>query len=188
MKRPPVPSRGGLVIILAAFAVMVAGIIQFSGVLGARAEAEARSGTALGGLTTSVERAGWLNMDHGQPQTGFQMPAAMMPGMPAEGSERFSVTITIANTGKETRPLHAVDEFSLRAPDGKQWSPAEDTFGDLPRLAPGNAVTGQLFFDLPATDLPDATAARLNWERMGGRRELAIPLGSVDPAPQHQHP
>jgi hypothetical protein len=187
MKRPPVPSRGGLVAVVAAFAVMVVGIIQFSGVLDARADAERSSGAPLGDLTVSVERAGWLSMDHGQ-ATGYQMPAAMMPGMPADGHERFSVTVTIVNSGGATRPLQAVKEFSLRAANGKRWNPTEHSFGELPRLGPGNAVTGQLYFDLPADELPDLTAARLDWEYQGGRRELLIPIGGAEPAPQHQHP
>lgn len=136
------------------------------------------------GLTANVSEAGWLDMIM-PTQDGYQMPASMMPGMPADGSERLSVKLTVANGPGATRPLRMTDEFILRtSKDGKTWKAVGGTFGDLPRLAPQSAVTGVLFFDLPADELTKWTAW-MDWSHQGVRTRLRIPLNGA--APVHSH-
>jgi hypothetical protein len=176
---------GTALIAVTAIAFGSAGIAQFALLVGDRPAVNLVPSASLDGLTAAVNEAGWLNMD--MPQTGgYQMPAGMMPGMPAAGDGRLALTVTVVNTTSDTRPLRATDEFSVRtAHDGKRWTAVSASFGDLPRLAPGNGVTGMLYFDLPATDFAGPGTAWVEWHHLGATSALEIPL--VGAAPAHSH-
>jgi hypothetical protein len=141
------------------------------------------------GLTTSVTTAVWSKMDHDMAPDapGYQMPPQMMPGMPEQGQERLVVSVTVTNTTGGTRPIRVGDEFVLRVGEGGQRvTPHSDTFGDLPRLAAHNAVSGQLFFDLLREDLA-RSPGWLEWTHDGATSRLAIPLDGTAPSPNHGH-
>lgn len=177
-----------LTAVLAAAGVALCGLgcVQMLSVIVDRPVPHTAVSASLGGLSAAVTDAGWLGMD--MPATdGYQMPQAMNPGMPAQGDERLALTITVVNTTGNTGSLHMTQEFSVRtAADGKRWTPVSGTFGDLPRLAPGNGVTGILYFDLPTTDVSGTAAVWLDWSRRGGSKALTIPLAGL--APEHSHP
>jgi hypothetical protein len=181
--------RGKSIVVAAVTLVVVAaGLLEIVLVVrDARAPHPVASAN-LDGLTAAVQRAGWLGMDMAGPTSGYQMPAAMMPGAPAEGDERLAITITVANTGGGTRPVHVAQEFSLRGPDGQRWTPQATTFGDLPRLGPDNAITGELYFDLPEADVAKYSQSSIwvEWNYQGGRSQLEIP--ALGDSPVHTHP
>lgn len=164
----------GLLVMCAALAAAAIGVTTMV----APADTAPPGSTALvGGLTASVSDAGWLGMDHDMSTTasGYQMPPAMMPGMPAAGDDRLSVVVTMVNTSDATIAFRPVGEFTLHAgPAATRVAAYGGTFGDLPRLGAGAAITGTLFFDLPPTAL-DSAAAWLDWSRSGGAARLSIP-------------
>ena len=133
---------------------------------------------AIGDLSVRLHDAGWINMDgHDQAnQGGYQMPAQMMPGAPAGDEMRFGVPLTLVNTGGKFLRFSLVEEFFLRG--GRTDEPRRlhsDTFGQLARLGPGNAIDGVLYFDtiVPAAADPPLY---LEWRRDGDTSILAIPL------------
>jgi hypothetical protein len=135
---------------------------------------------SLNGLTASIGAADWVMMDHDMSSTapGYQMPPAMMPGMPAEGQQRLAVTVTVVNTTGETRPLRPGKEFLLRTESAEEPLVVHsDTFGELPRLAPGSAVSGVLYFDLPPH-----SPTWIEWTHEGATARLAIGV-----APPHSN-
>jgi hypothetical protein len=136
---------------------------------------------SLSGLTASIGAADWVMMDHDMSSTapGYQMPPAMMPGMPAEGQQRLAVTVTVVNTTGETRPLRPGKEFLLRTESAEEPLPVHsDTFGELPRLAAGSAVSGVLYFDLPSH-----SPTWIEWTHEGVTARLAI--GVAPPHSDH---
>jgi len=149
-------------------------------------EAQATEVGSLEGLNVQVTNAGWVGMDHamaGQP--GFQMPPAMMPGMPEQGKERFSVTLSVLNTGDASKAARLGAEFALHTgKDAELVIPQSDTFGELPRLAGHNAVNGTLFFDLPSGEL-DGSTTWLEWRHGGSTARILVPVNGA--GPQHQH-
>ncbi|MFC0540583.1 DUF4352 domain-containing protein [Kutzneria chonburiensis] len=171
MKVPPKARIAGLLVMTAALAAAAIGVSAMVGPAG-----PAESSARVGGLTASVGDTGWLGMDHDMSTTasGYQMPPAMMPGMPASGDDRLSVAVTVVNTGTDTVTFHPATEFTLHAgPAATDVAVYGGTFGELPRLGPGAAITGTLFFDLPPASL-DRTAW-LDWNRPGGAARLSIP-------------
>jgi hypothetical protein len=167
------------VVLVAAVVVAFFGVRSFFG-SDARPGAGAVVSASLSGLTASVGSADWVMMDHDMSSTapGYQMPPAMMPGMPAEGQQRLEVSVTVVNTTKETRPVKPGKEFLLRTDSaGEPLAAHSDTFGELPRLAPGSAVTGVLYFDLPPH-----SPAWLEWTHEGATVRLAIGV-----APPHSN-
>ncbi|GAB3904515.1 hypothetical protein GCM10029964_098380 [Kibdelosporangium lantanae] len=166
--------------------LVVAAAIAFLGVrsyvvgTNARPSAEVRQSAAIGGLTASVGSADWVVMDHDMSSTapGYQMPPAMMPGMPADGQQRLEVAVTVVNTTGETRPVRPGREFMVRTDSGDPpLPPHSDTFGELPRLAPGSAVSGMLYFDLPPH-----SPAWIEWNHEGVTARLQIGV-----APPHSN-
>ena len=118
---------------------------------------------------------------------GYQMPPAMMPGMPDQGKERLLVQVAVSNDSNDTRPLRPGQEFTLHAgKDGTAIKPQSDSFGELPRLAAHNAVNGVIYFDLPPADLT-ASPAWIEWAHGGTTTRLSLPLNGVPAAPNHQH-
>ncbi|TCO46622.1 DUF4352 domain-containing protein [Actinocrispum wychmicini] len=171
---------GITVVLLVASAVAFFGVRSyFTGTIDKPA-AETRVSATLSGLTASVGSADWVMMDHDMSSTapGYQMPPAMMPGMPAAGEQRLEVLVTVVNTTSDTRPLRPGKEFQLRTESSDPpLAPHSDTFGELPRLAPGSAVSGVLYFDLPPH-----SPSWLEWTHEGMTARLAIGV-----APPHSN-
>ena len=175
------------IVVLAASAVATVGLVML--VFSPDGPAATASQASVDSLTAHVVTAGWTSMDHDMSSDapGYQMPPAMMPGMPEDGDQRLSVSIMVVNTSDGTRPLRPDKEFALHAgKDGKQWTPHSDTFGDLPRLAAGEAVKGVLFFDLPTTELA-GSPAWIEWTHGGTTNRLTIPLDGTSDEPNHSH-
>lgn len=194
-RRPRAPGGGAaspvviVIVVLAAMAVTGLGVSRL--IFGGHApEAAAASPTAsIAGMTAQVTKVEWIGMDHDMSpdSPGYQMPPAMMPGMPTGDDQRLSVAVTLVNTSDETRPMQAAKEFVLRTgKNGKQWSPHSDTFGELPRLAPHNAVTGVIFFDLPPAEFTESPQW-IEWTHGGTAARLGMPLDGAIVPPEHPH-
>lgn len=116
-------------------------------------------------------------------QGGYQMPAQMMPGAPVGNDMRLGVPLTLENTSRDVRQFNLADEFSLVGGLNDAPRPLQaDTFGRLPRLTPGSAVDGVLYFDTVVPDSNDPPLY-LEWNRAGHTVRLAIPLAGAD----HDH-
>jgi hypothetical protein len=181
----PLRSLRTVIIALAASAVATVGVVRL---VASPDTLAATYETTVDSLTARVAVAGWTSMDHDMSGNapGYQMPPAMMPGMPENGDQRFSVSVSVVNTSDETRLLRPDEEFALRAgKENRRWAPHSDTFGDLPRLAPRNAVTGTLFFDLPPADL--GSSAWIEWTHDGTASRLIIPMDGLSGPTSHSH-
>lgn len=175
------------IVVLAASAVATIGLVML--VTSQGGPAAATSQASVDSLTAQVVTAGWTSMDHDMSSnaTGYQMPPAMMPGMPEDGDERLAVSIMVVNTSDATRPLLPNKEFTLHAgKNDKKWTPHSDTFGDLPRLASGNAVKGILYFDLPPAELT-GSSVWIEWQHGDTTSRLTIPLDGTSGDPSHSH-
>jgi hypothetical protein len=176
-----------VIIVVAAFAVAAVGVARLAASLATPTTVSVQA--TVDSLTTRVVTADWTVMDHDMSgdAPGYQMPPAMMPGMPANGDQRLAVAVTVVNTGDDTRPLRPGKEFTLRAgAEGRRWTPHSDTFGELPRLAPHNTVEGTLFFDLPPAELT-ASPAWIEWTHGDTANRLTIPMDGVSAGPSHSH-
>jgi hypothetical protein len=175
-----------LIIVVVALAIAIFGITRLFAAF--NVEAEASQTASLDSMTAQVTGAGWVEMDHDMSgdSPGFQMPDAMMPGMPEQGEQRVGVAITVANTSGQTRELYPGQEFVLHtARDGKQWTARSHTFGELPRLAPHSGVSGTLYFDLPPEDVTDSDTW-VEWSHGNTSVRLSVPLNGAT-APDHPH-
>jgi len=180
------PRMRVVLVVLAALAVATFGVVWLSA---APAPSVTASQATVDNLTAQVTAAGWTNMDHDMSgdAPGYQMPPAMMPGMPEKGEQRLAISVSVVNTSDGTRPLRPGEEFTLHAgKDGRQWARSSDTFGDLPRLAPRSAVNGVLFFDLPPAELT-GSPAWLEWTHGDTTSRLIIPMDGVRSGPTHSH-
>ncbi|QSB16513.1 hypothetical protein JQS43_09670 [Natronosporangium hydrolyticum] len=134
----------------------------------------------LAGLTTQVQRAEWVPLDHVHDgEGGFLMPDQMMPGAPAGDEVRLGVSLTIYNRSARPQTLHVLDEYTVVG--GRTSTPAAlraDTVSDLPRLAAGTAVAGVLYFDLVVPSAADPPL-HLQWRRGGRIIQLPIPLSGT---------
>lgn len=176
-------------VIVIVTALVVAAIGVFRLVAAPDTSSAVASQATVDSVTASVTAAGWTSMDHDMSSDapGYQMPPAMMPGMPENGDQRLAVTVSVVNTSDDTRPLRPGKEFALYAgKENKKWAPHSNTFGDLPRLAPRNAVEGVLFFDLPPAQLTGATAW-IEWTHGDSANRLIIPMDGVSSGPSHSH-
>ncbi|GAB2960531.1 hypothetical protein [Saccharothrix stipae] len=174
------------IVLLAASAVATVGVVRLAA---PDASSAAAAQVVVDGLTARITAAKWAGMDHDMSgdAPGYQMPPAMMPGMPAHGDQRLAVSVTVVNTGDGTRPMRPGEEFALHAGrSGGRWAPHSDTFGELPRLAPGNAVQGVLFFDLPPAEVVDSPVW-VEWTHGGAANRLAVPMDGVSDGPSHPH-
>ncbi len=175
-----------LIIVVVALAISIFGITRLFAA--SNVEAEASRAGSLDSMTAEVTKAGWVEMDHDMAgdAPGYQMPPGMMPGMPEQGEQRISLTITVINTSDQTRQLRAGEEFVLRsARDDQKWTPRTHTFGDLPRLAPHSGVTGTLYFDLPPEALGDSSPW-VEWSHGNTSTRLSVPLNGAI-GPEHEH-
>jgi hypothetical protein len=176
-----------VIVVVAALAAAIFGITRLIGALGA--EAQASPTGSLDSLNVAVSNAGWLDMEHDMSTNapGYQMPPAMMPGMPEQGKERLAITLTVMNTSDGSRPFRPAREFALHAGKGELITPHSDTFGEVaPRLAGHNAVTGTLFFDLPTGEVDDS-ATWLEWSHGGASARVSVPMNGAGSGPIHQH-
>lgn len=192
-QRSLLPARTGLAVRgawLAIVLVALVGAVVGAGML-ARRNAAGQTfpagSTTLGGLTATLHAAGWMSMDSHQMdnQGGYQMPAQMMPGAPAGDEMRLGVPLTLLNTTDEVRGFNLSEEFFLVG--GRNDAPRRvhsDTFGQLPRLTPGSAVDGVLYFD---TIVPGAGDPPLyvQWKRDGRAVRLGVSLGAATPGHGH---
>jgi hypothetical protein len=181
----PLRSLRTVITVLAATAIATIGVVR---VVASPETPDVAKKATVDSLTASVTVASWTDMDHDMDSDapGYQMPPAMMPGMPEGDDQRLAVSVSVVNTSDQTRLMRPGEEFVLRAEKkGGRWSPHSDTFGDLPRLAPHNAVAGILFFDLPPADLTGT--AWLEWAHDGTTSRLIIPLDGVTAPKGHSH-
>ncbi|MGH3343257.1 MAG: hypothetical protein ACRDPK_10305 [Carbonactinosporaceae bacterium] len=142
---------------------------------------------SLDDLTVTANRSNFITPDHGQPNSGFQMPAQMMPDMPLHGEQQLNLVVTLTNTGDSLREFRAKDEFVLRG--GREdvaTAPRSTTLGKLSRLTPGSAVNTVLYFHVP-TPKPSDPPLYLEWSRDGDTTRLAVPSGKTTGAPGHEH-
>lgn len=159
----PVP----LAILLAAI-----GWLVFGSALGQHALADAHAGPEAGGLALHVNQVVWMVNNMSDPGTkanphGFQMPAAMMPGMQTVGEKRLRIELYIRNISNSPQ-RYALNEFRLFGTGGKSWAPLDNaaTRGAIlaATLPPDFQATVDLYFDLP-----NAQGKRLTveWEHGG---------------------
>lgn len=175
------------VVVVAAMAVAGFGVARLFAALDPPSAAAGQA--SLDSLIAQVTTAEWTKMDHDMSANapGYQMPPAMMPGMPEGDDQRLAITVTVVNTSDATRPVKPGKEFLLHAgKQGRTWAPHSDTFGDLPRLAPHNEVKGILFFDLPPAELADSPAW-IEWRHGDATTSLTIPMEGVSAGPSHSH-
>ncbi|MGH3327568.1 MAG: hypothetical protein ACRDPT_07225 [Streptomycetales bacterium] len=142
---------------------------------------------SLDDLTATATRSSFITPDHGQPNSGFQMPAQMMPDMPLHGEVQLNLVMTLENTSGSVREFRAKDEFVLHG--GREdiaMAPKSTTLGKLSRLTAGSAVNTVLYFHVP-TPKPSDPPLYLEWRRDGDTTRLAVPSGKAAGAPGHEH-
>lgn len=169
-------------VVVLALVLAVIGVVMAS-TSGAGASENAAT---VGGLTARLSTAGWVNVDH-QMMPGYQMPAQMMPGVPAEGDARLAVPMTLVNSGRNVEIYAMEDEFRLvGGADQDPRVPESDSFGGGGRLAPGSAVDGILYFDTKTPE-PQDSPLFLEWTRDDHTVRIRLPFspGSVPPSQHH---
>ncbi|HVQ93678.1 MAG TPA: hypothetical protein VMU51_21755 [Mycobacteriales bacterium] len=190
--------RGAGIAALLALSTVVAvvGLVQAGLISRGAAAGPAEPQAGLDGLQAAVTGAQWLDHAHADPipasgngtaaavgdPAGYQMPAQMMPGMPAEGQTRLLVRMNLANDNDAARAVDPAVEFVLRDERGGHWPAEGDTFGGFTRLNPRNGVTGGVFFDVPNERVAQQGWV-LEWTRDGRTTRLAVSLGT----PAHSH-
>lgn len=210
---PNRPGVVALRIAVVGVAVLIAAFGLGSLLPGRQAPARVAGAATIDGLTATPHQASWMSMDHAmsgsQPggmggmgggealqngqddqqgqngQGGYQMPAQMMPGAPADGELRLGVPVTLANESEKVREFDLVKEFSLAGGPGDDTSRLNsDTFGGLARLNPGSAVDGVLYFDVKSP-VPGDPPLYLKWTRGGSQDRLAVRIAAGQPAHPH---
>ena len=181
-----------VLVLVAALVVAALGAGELAAMMRARSAPLATDTITLDGLTIHINSVGWVSFDSDDPALqdpgaagGYQMPAQMMPDMPGEGQARLNLEVTLTDPGDVARALDTRNEFFLGGGQGNQsWNLQGDTFGELRRLNPANAVDGKLFFDLQPPQRSDPPLY-LEWRRGGDTvRLLLVPGGS---ASTHHH-
>lgn len=202
--RTPTPQRPGrsrlvgrirprmVLVLVAAIVVAVLGAGELAAMLRARSAPLATDTITLSGLTIRIDQVSWVAFDANDPATtdptakdGYKMPAQMMPGMPADGEGRLNIGVTLSDQGGSARALNTNGEFFLGGGAGdKTQKLSGDTFGDLRRINPDNAVDGKLFFDLKPPG-PKDPPLYLEWRRGGDLARLLLVPGGT--ASTHHH-
>jgi hypothetical protein len=142
-------------------------------------------GTLLSGdLSLRIQDTGWITHDTiggatPAPDTGFQMPASMMPGMPDEGKHRLYIEVTLDDVGQASASF-APQEFTLRTPEGRSWPLDQPASFGPATLLPGQIRSLDLLFDIPDT----VSQVLLAWNHDGETQQLAI---DSRPPPPHNH-
>jgi hypothetical protein len=138
------------------------------------------------GITAQVREAGWVDFDMGHVmdgQGGFMMPDQMMPDAPSGEQVRLGITVTLQNTSDGTQEFNIADEFAITGGVDSEPQPiAADSIGELPRLGPGAAVDGVLYFDI-IVPTPEDPPLYLQWTRDGDTVLLQVPMDGQ--APEH---
>ena len=134
-----------------------------------------RSVGSAGDLTLRVSRGGWVahEMDMGT-------PGMAMEGMPADGFRRLHLEVAMTNRGAQVRSF-GPDQFRLQATGGR-WALTSSSFV-TGALGPGQAMAGDLFFDVPETATADDLA--LAWKAPGHKVLFSL-SDALGPA-GHQH-
>lgn len=180
-------------VLVAAVVVAVLGAGELAAMLRARSAPLATDTVTVSGMTISIVSVDWVSFDPMQDAppsdpsaaSGYQMPAQMMPDMPGEGEARLNLEVTLSDRGGAAQALNTTGEFSLGGGGSDQNRKLQgDTFGELKRINPGNAVDGKLFFDLkpPAKGNPPLY---LTWHRGGDTARLLLVPGGT--AVTHHH-
>jgi hypothetical protein len=142
------------------------------------------------GLTTEVREAGWIDFDMGHVmdgQGGFMMPDQMMPDAPSGDQVRLGVTVTLVNTTDGTQEFNLADEFALTGGVESEPRPiSADSIGNLPRLGPGAAIDGVLYFDI-VVPTPEDPPLLLQWTRDGDTVLLEVPMTNDRPPEHSEH-
>jgi hypothetical protein len=180
-------------LVLAASVLALAGAAQLVlGWLPAKGSAAAppqAATVAADGVAAQVRVTRWIAHDHNDETgtgPGYQMPLAMMPGMPADGDVRLAVSVTVTNTGTAGRAVDPAAEFTLRNASTKEsWRPRADTFDGLARLGSLSAADGVLFFDLPQAKA-DSGQLYVSWKHAGESARLAVQPGQNTGTHSHQ--
>jgi hypothetical protein len=168
------------------------GWIVFAAATGSPATGHAHEDSfQSGGLVLTVNEVARVSGGHddmsgaAQPSYGFPMPQQamqqMMPGMQAEDEQRLHVEVSLRNPGgtpKRYRP----EDFHLVSGAGGRWLP-KDPFTPG-TLAPGFALTVDLYFDFPQGEAD----LSVDWTPAGGDPVL-IPLvvGDTRAGSGHDH-
>lgn len=181
-----------VLVLVAAVVVAALGAGELATMMRARSAPLATDTITVDGLTIHINTVDWVPFDSDDPAlqdpsaaNGYKMPAQMMPDMPGEGQARLNLEVTLSDTGEEARALDTDGEFFLGGGQGDQVRPLQgDTFGELRRVNPDNAVNGKLFFDLepPRRDDPPLY---LEWRRGGDTARLLLVPGGT--ASTHHH-
>jgi hypothetical protein len=132
---------------------------------------------AIGGLSARLDQATWIadQMDHGE---NFQRPAVMNPDMPAPGTQRVTVYVTLRNLAKETRDYRG-EEFFLVPEIGEEVPPFGALLGEAV-LLPGQSLNTAIHFDLDTTR-PHGKLL-MSWRRGRDSAYFAVPS-----PPEHYH-
>ena len=150
-----------------------------------------------GDLALRVPVAEWVQANHGHdpaaepdeaalgpvpdpaaPETGYAMPAAMMPGMPVEGQQRLRVEVALANHGGTVQTV-GPEDFRVEAADGTVFLPLLTNSFRSSSLGVQEGLEGVLFVDVDQK----AENVTLVWQRGGA--QARIPIGG---APAHTEP
>lgn len=97
------------------------------------------------GIEMRLLDARWVldQMDHGDK---FQKPASMMPGMPAFGNQRVTLSLQVTNRSDQSRVFRG-EEFQLVPEIGESLPPIGAQVGRAD-LLPGQTLNTALHFDL----------------------------------------
>jgi uncharacterized protein YdeI (BOF family) len=157
---------------------------------------------ALSNLTLAVDQMNWVDHQHDPNEdansvtllpadpnytpppvdttasTGFAMPRAMMPGIPAEGQQRLRVELTLHNTGTGLKEIKPAD-FMVEDANGKVFVPLANSTFRSQKLTPDQRIGAILFIDVDE----DAKSPLLIWRHDGAQVTLAITDVPVHEAP-----
>jgi hypothetical protein len=136
------------------------------------------------GFELSVEQSVWMSNDmYGGPMptyaANFPMPQQMMPGLQTSDNNRLHVEVSLRNQTGDGRS-YGPDDFHLVSQSGGDWKVNDGSF-DPGTLAPGYAVSIDLYFDVPTTDKGPLSVV---WQLGGYPVQIPIVVGQ---APAHNH-
>lgn len=131
----------------------------------------------IDGLNVRLEDARWIadQMEHGE---NFAKPAAMMPDMPAFGSQRLTVYLALENRSKELREYRG-EEFYLVPEIGEKLPPFGAVVGTA-TLEPGQTINTGIHFDID-TRQPHGRLV-VEWRHENRSVYFPVPL-----PPEHYH-
>lgn len=180
-----VPGRGRVrlwVALVACLVVAVVGAGEIARMISKGKEASQDGTAVVSGVQVHVGNVDWVNFDHEDTGGGIPMPPQMMPGMPEEGEGRLAIELTVESADNDARALDIEQEFFLGSSDGMEPIDLKaDSFGEVGRVNPGEAVHGSLYFDLPAPQDGDKPPYFLEWRRGGETVRLAVEPGGEPP-------